>query len=210
MLRFAHTATSAAAVGHRQLPDTPRCDHAIAVTLAVGGFRARANMAATSIWASLEATLTACTMMKPNCICPAPSTSQRPCKRAFILPLMTCHSFHLAQSPSPRLVRVLAQHGPTPILRAAGTALATGTLLLISLWVSGLIHSFFLFVLTFVSLYSRSSPACTRYACACLPEPACARLPAVRNGLSPSVSHSHLAPSTPQCPSKRAFIAFTS
>ena len=31
-------------------------------------------------------------------ICLTPSTLQCPCKRAFILPLMTCHSFHLAQS----------------------------------------------------------------------------------------------------------------
>ncbi|KAH9989101.1 hypothetical protein BJV74DRAFT_458952 [Russula compacta] len=64
----------------------------------------------------------------------APSTSQRPSKRAFLLPLRLVTPFISLSLSSPRLVRVLAQHGTTPILRAAGTALATGTLPLISLW----------------------------------------------------------------------------
>ena len=56
------------------------------------------------------------------------STLQSHAKRAFILPLMTCHSFHLAQSLMPHLMHILAQHGPTPILCTTGTALAMGTL----------------------------------------------------------------------------------
>ncbi|KAH9979660.1 hypothetical protein BJV74DRAFT_123799 [Russula compacta] len=118
----------------------------------------------------------------------APSTSQRPCKRAFILPLRLVTPFISPSLSSPRLVRVLAQHGPTPILRAAHIG-------------------FFVFAFTPV-------PSCPRFPAHARP-PAPPRVhplrlcpPAVRNGLSPSVFHSHLPPSTSQCPSKRAFIAF--
>ena len=118
----------------------------------------------------------------------ARSTSQRHAKMAFILPLMICHSFHLAQSLTPHLVRVLAQHGPTPILRAAGTALATGTLPLISLWVSGLILFFSYAHVCFFVFAFTPVPACPRF-------PAHARPPA-----PPCVHPLRLCPPARTCP----------